>query len=188
MRGGEGIVSRLRWLEDRIYWTGGLGRSELSCRFGISITQASHDISEYGRITPGNIVMTSGKRYVPSASFKPVFPKCARSFMEDGRHEGSALPLKVERNPDPWLAVDHRLLAALVSASVAATPLMVATPEGRVALCPHCIVDDGTSLLLRGWSHATGSEELWRLSDLSSPVPAPSVAWVVHMGHDVLAP
>lgn len=155
-----------------------LGRSELCFRFGVSITQASHDISEYGRIAPGNIVMNSAKRYVPSPRFAPVFPKCARSFMEDGRREGSTPPLKVERRSDPWLAVDHRLLAALVSASVTGKALSVATPGGRIALCPHCIVDDGASLLLRGWSHETESEALWRLSDLSSPEPAASLPWV----------
>lgn len=174
MRGGEGIILRLRWLEDRIYWTGALGRAELSRRFGVSITQASHDISEYARLAPGNIVMNSAKRYVASEAFVPVFPKCARSFMDDA----AALPLKVERTPDPWLGVDHGVLAALVSASVAGRPISVETPTGRTALCPHCIVDEGPTLLLRGWSHASGSEEVWRLSDLASPASVADLPWV----------
>ena len=178
MRGSAAILARLRWLEDRIYWTGALARGEISRRFNVSITQASNDISAYVRLAPENLIVLRDKRYGPARSFDPLFPKNARSVIESELQYGVDCPLPVERVRDPWAALDHAIVAALMTAAAAKEPLSVSTPGGRVALCPHRIVDAGEALFVHGWNHEVGGEAMWRIADLGEPMRAHTLPWI----------
>jgi hypothetical protein len=69
-----GVEQRLEFIDFRLFWDGGINRSELIEQFGISIPQASKDLSMYEASAPGNLVYDKrAKRYFSSAHFRPRF-------------------------------------------------------------------------------------------------------------------
>lgn len=71
---GWGAERRLEFVEFQLAWEGGIRRSDLRRVFKVSEPQASNDLSEYQRRAPDNATYDpSGKRYVASQNFKPVF-------------------------------------------------------------------------------------------------------------------
>jgi predicted DNA-binding transcriptional regulator YafY len=72
----KGLEQKLEFVEFRLYWEGGVNRSDLMERFGVSMPQASIDLAKYREIAPRNVIYDlSDKRYVPSPIFKPKFLK-----------------------------------------------------------------------------------------------------------------
>lgn len=178
MRGSVAILARLRWIDDRIFWTGRLSRSDLSRAFSISITQASNDISEYGRVAPDNIVPHPDRSYGPSPTFVPLFPKEPRAFLEAAQGAPGGFPLRIERADDPWRDASLNVLATLIAAAVAKEPVAAATPDGRVVLCPYRLVDDAGILLVRGWNLDAGKVVVVPVADLSDLHREAGVPWV----------
>jgi len=71
-----GVEQRLEFIEFRLFWEGGVNRSDITSYFGVSVPQASNDLSRYQELAPNNIVYDkSGKRYLAGKRFKPVFRK-----------------------------------------------------------------------------------------------------------------
>ena len=71
-----GVEKRLEFIEFRLFWEGGINRSDIMERFGVSVPQASKDLSLYEERAPGNLVYDRReKRYFASPGFKPVFLK-----------------------------------------------------------------------------------------------------------------
>ena len=71
-----GIEKRLEFIEFRLFWEGGINRADLMQAFGVSVPQASKDLSRYEDEAPGNLFYDkSEKRYFPSSKFAPVFLK-----------------------------------------------------------------------------------------------------------------
>jgi predicted DNA-binding transcriptional regulator YafY len=69
-----GVEQRLEFIEFRLFWEGGVNRSDIIDLFGVSVPQASKDLSLYQERAPGNADYDkSAKRYVASDSFQPVF-------------------------------------------------------------------------------------------------------------------
>jgi hypothetical protein len=69
-----GVEQRLEFIEFRLFWGGGVNRADLIDAFGISVPQASKDLSLYQEQAPGNVVYDkSAKRYLASAKFKPRY-------------------------------------------------------------------------------------------------------------------
>jgi hypothetical protein len=67
---------RLEFIEFRLYWEGRVNRGDLTDYFGISIPQASNDLSKYQELAPGNIDYDrSGKFYFATDIFQPIFYK-----------------------------------------------------------------------------------------------------------------
>jgi hypothetical protein len=67
-----GAEQRLEFIEFRLFWDGSVNRSDIKERFGISIPQASADLAQYRERAPENLRYdSSGKRYLPSATFEP---------------------------------------------------------------------------------------------------------------------
>ncbi|MCP3447342.1 WYL domain-containing protein [Bradyrhizobium sp. CCGUVB14] len=107
MKAGEqnkrwGIEQRLEFIEFRLFWEGGVNRSDITNYFGVSVPQASNDLARYQERAPHNIVYdTSGKRYLASKRFKPIFRK------PDADHylsHLSATSEKVVTLGETWLA------------------------------------------------------------------------------------
>ena len=68
----RGAEQRLEFIEFRLFWDGGVNRSDLTSHFGISVPQASNDLAHYREVAPGNVDYDlSGKRYVPTPGFRP---------------------------------------------------------------------------------------------------------------------
>ena len=62
-----GIEQRLEFIEFRLYWEGAINRSDIMGRFGVSMPQASKDLSRYQELAPENMAYNkSEKRYLPA--------------------------------------------------------------------------------------------------------------------------
>jgi predicted DNA-binding transcriptional regulator YafY len=71
-----GVEKRLEFIEFRLFWEGGINRADIMERFGVSVPQASKDLSLYEQKAPGNLVYDKReKRYFAAPDFKPVFLK-----------------------------------------------------------------------------------------------------------------
>lgn len=69
-----GVEQRLEFIEFRLFWEGGVNRSDVIDTFGVSVPQASKDLTLYQERAPGNAFYDkSVKRYIPAAGFKPQF-------------------------------------------------------------------------------------------------------------------
>lgn len=69
-----GVEQRLEFIEFRLFWEGGVNRSDIIDMFGVSVPQASKDLSLYQERAPGNADYDkSAKRYVASRQFAPRF-------------------------------------------------------------------------------------------------------------------
>lgn len=69
-----GPERRLEFLEFLLFWEGGANRGDLVDRFGVSVPQASIDISTYRDLAPDNLEYdASAKRYVATPRFQPLF-------------------------------------------------------------------------------------------------------------------
>jgi len=71
-----GIERRLEFVEFRLYWEGGVNRSDIVSEFDVSVPQASKDLTLYQEQAPENIRYDrSLKRYFATENFKPKFIK-----------------------------------------------------------------------------------------------------------------
>ncbi len=71
-----GTDQRLEFIEFRLFWEGGVNRSDITNHFGVSVPQASNDLSQYKELAADNIQYdASEKRYLPTANFRPRFMK-----------------------------------------------------------------------------------------------------------------
>lgn len=63
---------RLEFIEFRLYWERKINRADLTEYFGISILQASKDLSKYQELAPNNLVYDKNKKYYcASPQFEP---------------------------------------------------------------------------------------------------------------------
>jgi predicted DNA-binding transcriptional regulator YafY len=71
-----GIEQRLEFIEFRLFWEGGINRSDITEFFGVSVPQASKDLAQYRDLAPANIRYdATEKRYLAASRFKPRFLK-----------------------------------------------------------------------------------------------------------------
>jgi predicted DNA-binding transcriptional regulator YafY len=71
-----GTEQRLEFIEFRLFWEGGVNRSDITGFFGVSVPQASKDLAQYRELAAANLHYdTSEKRYLATAEFKPRFLK-----------------------------------------------------------------------------------------------------------------
>lgn len=69
-----GVERRLEFIEFRLFWEGGVNRSDLIKTFGVAVAQASKDLSLYQERAPSNAVYDKrAKRYVAGPDFRPKF-------------------------------------------------------------------------------------------------------------------
>lgn len=71
-----GVERRLEFIEFRLFWEGGVNRSDIIDMFDVSVPQASKDLTLYQELAPRNALYDkSAKRYVASDHFEPHFLK-----------------------------------------------------------------------------------------------------------------
>lgn len=69
-----GAEQRLEFIEFRAFWEGGVNRSDITDRFGVSVPQASNDLTQYRELAPDNLTYdASAKRYRAAEEFMPRF-------------------------------------------------------------------------------------------------------------------
>lgn len=124
----RGVERRLEFIEYRLFWDGGVNRSDIRDQFGVSVPQASNDLALYRERAPDNIRYDSSeKRYLPSASFEPLFlkPNANHYLVELKSVSDKVLaqseswignPPSVDAMPIPGRRVDPAILRSLLEA------------------------------------------------------------------------
>jgi hypothetical protein len=113
-----GVEQRLEFIEFRLFWEGSINRADIVEHFGVSVPQASKDLTLYQERALGNMEYdTRGKRYVAAAKFVLRF-----------------------LNPDPYVYLAR--LRSVVEGSVPAHDSWIAAlPTADVALTPKRDID-----------------------------------------------
>jgi hypothetical protein len=69
-----GVEQRLEFIEFRLFWEGRVNRKDITERFGVSVPQASTDLSRYRELASANIRYDpTEKCYLPTLEFQPRF-------------------------------------------------------------------------------------------------------------------
>ncbi|MGV1917680.1 helix-turn-helix transcriptional regulator [Rhizobium sp. 22-785-1] len=113
-----GVGRRLEFIEFRLFWEGGVNRSDIIEMFDVSVPQASKDLTLYQERAPQNAIYDkSAKRYVAAPDFSPIF---------------------LRPDPDSYLSRLRSLAEGLADPSES---WISHAPEIDVALTPHRAVD-----------------------------------------------
>ncbi|PRX27408.1 WYL domain-containing protein [Meinhardsimonia xiamenensis] len=156
-----GVEQRLEFIEFRLFWDGHVNRSDLMDQFGISVNQASLDLSRYIEMAPDNMVYDkSARTYVRGRDFVCRFrpPDAARylaqlrliadDVMDPAECWIAKLP-PFAVAPTPVRGVDPVTLRAVLSAIQRSEEIEVkyqslSSPEPRWRwIAPHAIGFDG---------------------------------------------
>src|SRR5712691_6006829 len=71
-----GPARRLAFIDFRLYWDGRVNRGHLTREFGISVPQASLDLTRYQQLAPASMIYDKrAKTYLASPEFRPSFFK-----------------------------------------------------------------------------------------------------------------
>ena len=113
-----GVERRLEFVEFRLFWEGSINRADLVETFGVSVPQASKDLTLYQERAPGNMEYdTRAKRYVAAEKF-------VLRFLE----------------PDPYIYLSQ--LRSVVDGAVPASDSWIAAlPSADVVLTPRRDID-----------------------------------------------
>jgi hypothetical protein len=133
-----GVEQRLEFIEFRLFWEGAINRADIVEHFGVSVPQASKDLTLYQERAPGNLEYdTRGKRYVAAAKFVLRF-----------------------LNPDPYVYLAQ--LRSVVEGSVPAHDSWIAAlPTADVALTPKRDIDIEALRLILDAVREGGSVEIF---------------------------
>lgn len=165
------VDRRLEFIDYRLYWLGHVNRSDLIDFFGVSVPQASADLSEYQAEAEGNAVYDkTRKAYVPGPDFKPrFFEPSADQYLAELRlmeagildtDEAWAVRLPImsiapilRRRIAP--ATLRSILAAIrtkLSLKVSYQSMSATEPKTRW-ISPHALGFDGYRWHARAWCH-----------------------------------
>lgn len=168
-----GVEQRLEFIEFRLFWEGGINRADITGFFGVSVPQASKDLTQYQELAPENVRYDrSQKRYFATDSFKPRFLKpdadrylAQLTFAVDPILHGertwlASLP-SVDTMPVPHRRVDVPVLRTILAAVRDATSVEVlyqSMNELRPApiwrrITPHAFGSDGFRWHVRAFCH-----------------------------------
>ncbi|WP_298274635.1 MULTISPECIES: WYL domain-containing protein [Alphaproteobacteria] len=170
-----GVERRLEFIEFRLFWEGGVNRSDIIKMFDVSVPQASKDLTLYQEHAPQNAVYDkSAKRYVASEKFEPRFLKpdpsgylsrlrsvaeglveLSESWITQVPDTDIALTPRRDIDPDVLRAVlssvrDHRSLDVLYQSMSKERP----EPAWR-RITPHAFGYDGFRWHVRAYCHVT---------------------------------
>ncbi len=169
-----GVEQKLQFIEFRLFWEGHVNRSDLIDKFGVSPNQASGDLNRYIALAPDNMVYDkSGKTYVRSPTFKPLFLKLdATQYLSQVRSiaEGVITPEDAwignlpsfDATPAPARGIDPVVLRSIVTAirrheaiEVLYQSMSAPDPEWRW-IAPHALAFDGFRWHARSYCEKSG--------------------------------
>lgn len=171
-----GVEQRLEFIEFRLFWEGVVNRADITSYFGVSVPQASLDLAKYLELAPKNLSYDrSGKRYVASPNFKPIFMSpdadqylgqivLSQTTAGSKEHALISSPPTADAVPIPFRRVDASVLKAILSAIRVEGSLEVLyqsmsndrlEPTWR-RVSPHAFGHDGLRWHVRGYCHIDG--------------------------------
>ncbi len=170
-----GVKKRMEFIEFRLFFEGRLNRMDLMTVFGVSVNQASTDLSQYLKAAPGNMRYNrSARSYLRKPTFKPLYLKTnSDSYLNQLRaisagvldkREAWAMDLPIfDTTRAPTRVVDPRILQGVLEAMRLETSLEVRyqslsapDPSWRW-ISPHSIGWDGFRWHVR--AHCDRDEE-----------------------------
>lgn len=155
-----GVEQRLEFIEFRLFWEGHINRGDLMDQFGISINQASSDLSRYAEYAPGNMVYDkSARTYVRGHRFEQKFLELeASEYLTQLRSVADGILDRAESwiaslppyagTPTPARGVNPTILRAVVGAiqrneAIEVKYQSLSNPEPRWRwIAPHAIAFD----------------------------------------------
>jgi hypothetical protein len=169
-----GVEQKLQFIEFRLFWEGHVNRSDLIDKFGVSPNQASGDLNRYIALVPDNMVYDkSGKTYVRSSAFKPLFLKPdATQYLSQVRSVAEG----IITTDDPWIGnlpafdatpapargIDPVVLRSIITANkrheaieVLYQSMSAPDPEWRW-IAPHALAFDGFRWHARSFCEKSG--------------------------------
>jgi hypothetical protein len=169
------VERRLEFIDFRLYWDGRVNRSDLVRFFGISVPQASADLTQYQKQAKGNAIYDKSKKtYTAGARFKPVFfePSADRYLAQLRLIESDLLPKK-----EAWaISMPAYSIVPILRRHIAANTLrlilhairsrlsvqikyqsMSKPAPGTRWIAPHALGFDGFRWHTRAWCHTRGS-------------------------------
>ena len=166
-----GQERRLEFIDFRLRWDSRLNRADLMEFFAISVPQASLDIAKYLELAPENAAYDrSGKVYLPTESFRPIYPTNEPSRFLDELLARATGVLQPELSflgwtpaiavvPNPSRAVPVDTLVALLGAirrkttvSILYQSMSSTAPADRI-VGPHALAHDGFRWHVRAYCH-----------------------------------
>jgi len=168
-----GVEKRLEFIEFRLFWEGGINRADIVDQFGVSVPQASKDLTLYEEKAPGNLNYDrSAKRYRAANDLKPVFSEPnAASYLAHlqtaEKSEAGASEAWLAAAPDhdamplPQRRVEATVLRDILMAIREVKSLEIfyqsmsanrPTPEWR-RITPHALGNDGLRWHVRAFCH-----------------------------------
>lgn len=159
-----GVERRLEFIEFRLFWEGGVNRSDIIEMFDVSVPQASKDLTLYQERAPQNAIYDkSAKRYVAGPQFTPIFLK---------------------PDPDGYLSRLRSLAEGLAEPSES---WIAHPPQTDIALTPRREVDPGVLQAILGAVRESRSIEIYYQS-MSAERAEPVWRWITPhaLGYDGL--
>ena len=170
-----GVEKRLEFIEFHLFWEGGINRSDITNFFGVSVPQASKDLSYYRAVAPDNVRYDlSEKRYFAREEFRPCFlrPDADRylthlTFTTDPsfrEHNWLMIPPSADTMPVPHRRVDVDVLREILSAVKKPASIEIlyqSMNEKRPdplwrRITPHAFGSDGLRWHVRAFCHIDG--------------------------------
>ena len=165
------IERRLEFIDFRLYWEGRINRKDLIEFFGISVPQASADLSKYQEKAPNNMGYDkSGKFYFAKPKFQPIFISpdsseylaqlrliSAKIFKEGESFIGELPPF--DSIPNPVRSVDPEILREVLKAINGKMSLKIEyqsmtrpAPKWR-RIVPHTLAHNGHRWHIRAYDY-----------------------------------
>ena len=172
---------RLTYLEFRLYFMGGIGRSDLSARFGVAPAGATRDIAMYRELAPQNINFDNrSKTYRISSEFAPIFehsPQRVLSALSLGFGDGvdgeprSILPCEF---PAILTCPCMDVLASICRAIHAERPLAIryqsmSGGDSERVIVPFALVDTGLRWHVRAFDRKSGEFRDFVITRIKAP-------------------
>ncbi len=149
-----GVEQRLEFIEFRLFWEGGINRSDITRKFGVSVPQASKDLNLYLELAPGNMRYDrSAKLYRAAESMKPLF---------------------LDPDADKFLSQLHSVEDK--SARLTQTNLS-RVPSFDILALPKRVIEPSILRVVLAAMHGPRSLEI-RYQSMSSRRPGPAWRWI----------
>ncbi|MEH2535109.1 hypothetical protein V1277_005594 [Bradyrhizobium sp. AZCC 1588] len=205
-----GVERRLEFIEFRLFWEGGVNRSDIIEMFDVSVPQASKDLTLYQERAPQNAIYDkSAKRYIASPQFAPIFLKpdpdnylsrlraIAEGLIEPGQ-SWIANPPQMDIALTPRREVDPIVLRAVIDAIRENRSIEIyyqsMNPERANAIwrrmTPHAFGYDGFRWHARAFCHLDKKFKdflLPRILEARDPSEPGGSATVDHLWRDAFA-
>lgn len=165
-RGGQGVLARLQWIDDRIHWAGSIRRTEICAQFDVSPQQASADIATYLDLSPGAMRLNNiDKAYYRVDGHVPVFPKSASQFLSTSLGDPDILAFL------PTMSLIDMFSASIIGKLIAGfrqrRKLRLRTDQHNIVVSHHAIFECVGNAFLRCWNHGSKAFETIALTDLN---------------------